>query len=114
MNYRITCQHEFAGVPHRLRVNDYWPLSREEVRQHLIAAHMFSEQNNVQKFSDIQCRFSQAVPGAKCPHEIEGPTARKQAQMDALFVHTADFEVTDELVNLFCWLMATPRPLEAL
>ena len=105
MSYCVPCFHERDGVLHTMRVEDYWPLTRDQVKKLLIAAHEFAAQPDVRRFSDIQCRFAQAIPGAKCPSELDNWTAKRSEQMDELFVHTATFDVTDALLDLFCSLM---------
>lgn len=107
MKYTIPCGHEANGVSRSVSVDDFHPLSRDEVRSLLLDAHAFAKAEHVREFSDIQSRLVQAVPGAKCPHEIEGEVALRQAQIDSLFVHTADLDVTDALIDLFCSLIAT-------
>lgn len=79
----IPCAHETKGVPTSTVLPDYHPLTRDEVVELLVLA----EKAEVLVFSQIQCRLAQAIPGAECPHAIDGPVSKKSVKLDRIFVN---------------------------
>lgn len=112
--YQIPCGHEREGTPHNVKLHDYHPLDRGSVKALLMEAHRLNLSIKVKQaeitelvknFSDIHCRMAQAIKGSVCPHDISGPNAYYTAQLDSLYVNTAEDAITDALVDQFCLLM---------
>ena len=100
--YRIKCRHETEGVPISKVLNDHYPLTEEEVKGLLVKAAIF--RSNVGRFSDIQCRLVQGIPGLVCPHEITGKVAEKTHLIDTAFQTVNDDnidELTDYITNIY-------------
>ena len=78
---KIPCGHETGGIPISQTVPDYHPLSWDELKSLIIMVF-----NDLGTASDVQFRLGQAIPGHVCPHEIDGPVAKKQVELDQTFV----------------------------
>lgn len=94
--YRIKCKHETEDIPVSVVLDDYYPLTHEEVKGLLVKAAIF--RNDVVRFSDIQCRLVQGIPGLVCPHEITGRVAEKMHLIDTAF-QTLNDDNIDELTE---------------
>src|SRR4051812_31111443 len=80
---KVPCLHEVnPSLPPDYTVADHHPLTREEVIDLL---RMAKDSPNPLA-SEIQCRLVQAVPGQVCPHQIDGPVARRTVQLHKLYV----------------------------
>ncbi len=75
------CLHETHGVPTSCTVADYHPLTFTEMRDYILLAF-----NDNSKAAAVQVRLNQGIKGIVCPHEIEGPVAKKSAELDQVFV----------------------------
>lgn len=77
----IPCEHLTKGVPISTVLSDYHPLTHDEVIELLALAHV----GDWRVANSIQCRLSQAIPGAQCPEDIEGPVSEKTAKLNRIF-----------------------------
>ena len=94
--YRVKCKHETEDVPVSVVLDDYYPLTQKEVEGLLVKAAIF--RSDVSRFSDIQCRLVQGIPGLVCPHEITGKVAKKMHLIDSAF-QRVNSDNTDELTD---------------
>ena len=96
--YTIPCQHITEGLGTDQTVSDYHPLTLEAIRDLLFTAKAVMSQEDGQlvtrTVNDIQCRLQQGIAGFVCPHEIEGPVARRQAQLGKLYVEYVEGKLT--------------------
>lgn len=100
--YRIKCRHETEDVPVSVILDDYYPLTEEEVKRLLIKASIF--RSNAGRFSDIQCRLVQGIPGLVCPNEITGKVSKKMFLIDTAFqtVNPDNIDdLTDYIMNIY-------------
>jgi hypothetical protein len=84
MKYHIPCLHE-TGEVREARVDDYYPLDCQQISQLLIAA---SKSDCASEVSSIQVRLNQGIKGIKCPRELDGQAAKRELEMDELYVET--------------------------
>ena len=97
----IPCKHETDNIPVTTRLDDYHPLTKDEIRQLLILA---STSRYNPTFSQIQCRLVQGIPGIKCPHELHSVANRKMNMIDIDF-QTVCTNNIDKLTDQFNKLM---------
>lgn len=86
----IPCPHEGKDFPpgEYPQLPDHHPLDRAEVEALLIEAACSARDfsNGWQQLAKVQVRLGQGIPGAVCPHDIEGLTPRVHRRLDRLFV----------------------------
>lgn len=78
----IPCKHETEGIPFSTVLCDYYPLSYSELVELLAIA----QKGDWKVATGVQCRLGQAIPGAECPHAIEGAVSVKSVRLDHIFV----------------------------
>lgn len=102
IRYGIPCEHETKNLPTSVIVSDYHPLDRESLLQLLRRAS--TVRGDPYRFSDIQCRVVQGLPGLTCPNQIHGSTAKKIFIIDDIFqkiLHDNINEITDKIMKMY-------------
>ncbi|MCK5015020.1 MAG: hypothetical protein KAS66_14505 [Candidatus Omnitrophica bacterium] len=77
LGYSIDCGYESD------KVNDHFPLEREELIKLLKIA---ATEKDVGIVSDIQGRVIQGIPGLTCPQKISSHTMKKSHSVSLLFL----------------------------
>ena len=98
--YHIECTHE-----HDEQIPDYYPLTKEEIAELLSTAYQAHILKDSFTTSSIQVRLDQGIRGIMCPREIDGPVAKRESQLDSLFVKNVHRGADPELVQQFYQLM---------
>lgn len=102
IRYEIPCEHETKNLPTSIIVSDYHPLDRESLLQLLRRAS--TVRSDPYRFSDIQCRVVQGLPGLTCPNQIHGSTAKKIVIIDTIFQkikHDNLNEIADMIMKVY-------------
>jgi hypothetical protein len=97
------CPHDLGQVspatPATKAVNNYAPLRKTDIAELLTLAQTAFNNRDGQGFSRIQVRFGKAIPGATCPHPIDGPVAERSTELDEFFVENARSGPTEHNVR---------------
>jgi hypothetical protein len=84
--------------------NDYYPLTRDEVRGLLELARQRSV--NCKAVAEVQCRLEQGIPGMVCPHnDPDSPEMVKADRLAELFVSGYKTQDLDKLADKIFALM---------
>lgn len=94
--YAIEDKHETEDIPMSVILNDYHPLTEEEVKGLLIKAAIF--RNDLGRFCDIQSRLIQGIPGMLSPRKVIGAVAKKEFLINSAF-QTVNDDNIDELTD---------------
>lgn len=87
----IPCEHESSDVPTSQKVNDHHPISWYELSSLInIAFNAKACARESRTLANIvtgvHVRLIQAIPGLRCPRDIDGPAGKKEAQLNKAFV----------------------------
>lgn len=91
--YEIKCRHETEGVPVSEVLNDHYPLTEGDVKRLLVKAAIV--RSDVGRFSDIQCRLVQGIPGLVCPNKLTGRVSRKMFLLETAFQTVSPDNIDD-------------------
>ena len=103
--------HIECPAGHEGRVNDHYPLTRDEVRCLLEEARKRYDGANVlyhpSDVRSIQTRLDQAIPGMTCPRPIDGEVSDIEHQMNSFYVSWLESEVpvTEGIVDAMCGII---------
>lgn len=89
----IKCKHEMDGIPTKVTLDDYHPLTKKEIIELLTEA--LSSKNP----SKQQVRLIQAIPGIQCPRQIDGKVGKLLAELETLFVEFLDNGIDENQYN---------------
>lgn len=100
----IPCRHETGEVTDNSVVDDYHPLTWMEVAKLLITAAKSGYREDYVTVSIIQVRLTQGIVGMTCPRPIKGEIARKEYQLNTLYmeryIEGGIPEIVDELYSI--------------
>lgn len=105
--YHFSCSHKTEGISIHVQVNDYYPLTRQEVASLLQRAYEIrqsKEDNQDRDIASIQMRLGQGIPGLMCPREIYGEVFRKQNKLVSMCESWLkdSIPVNDALIDAIC------------
>lgn len=93
------CKHLTGEVPDWTeKVEDYHPLSREEIAELLEAA---AHTENTRHTAEIQDRLIQGIKGMTCPRRVDGPVAKRMFDLEWLFTSKRRLGATPDLLEKF-------------
>ncbi len=94
-----------CGGPHEGTTEHHLPLTRKEVRLLMQLAYRASEldpgEERLRTIALIGIRFTRAVPGAKCPPDVDGFTADVQMVMQRLFKDFLKIKPESAIIDMF-------------
>ena len=76
----IPCKHETHNYHSSVRLDDYYPLTKEQIFE------LLDESLTSDNPSSQQVRLIQAIPGIKCPREIDNNVAKKETMLCKYFI----------------------------
>ena len=89
-NYKpFPCGHGKDLTEKLKRLDDYHPLTLDEITELLNAAVCFVNMDDIRfsvvRFSEIQCRLVQGIRGNTCPSRIDSPFREIRYEIDSNF-----------------------------